>query len=711
MKFSVTLCLAALVSDTLAAFVSPKGNVKRATFALYSESDDGKKGPWLSGEVDGNGHIIDSNLPVKFRRLQMNYESDCQPTWKRSPNPPKTTADFLQHLEAVRIGEEVGKPVKRNVMQNFEKPASSWISQVPRRPLEGDISVNHGPPASDGVSPASTDFRTKMVPENRPSSVSAWIDHKPRKPLEGDFTVHQFDMEEKKSNSQMPSSGQSGKPNNILYQNPASSIGSKPSAFVPSTPLPITPPGVAARFSQEYHSGHHPSWSHFSTSDALIQGSTLKQIRITEQSPFYLSQPSAASDETMPVGQDSTRATPSFVEAEFEEDELASEVTKLREMAMEAAEVARVAEMAAAEKSQQARKASEEARLAEINAVEKAIAARDAAQTARLALENMRKVREEEAARLAEETRLEALREKEEQARLEALARKRELERQEEIARAMKKEQEALLQRQRDRAKQEEIAAQVKREQEALMERQRERTRQDNLALQMKQEQEELLERQREWARQEESARQIKDEQDALTKLQHERVVNDENEDAVHRTSREQTLGKESVSQSQTETGRLREEFRLAQIAKKKTEGKQIRGSKAAVPVTDRRPAEIRDQNTKDEVQRLLDLAINKQKNFVRTEEDQKPVSIPAAPNTIDESSTSNEFQNNMKSSFRRHEMIPRDDVKKGPIKKSSTSSSMKESPGEKEKVLRTNVEKAMKQKNDSGNGSKTRKE
>lgn len=701
MKITIGVVLAAIASETLAAFVKPKLNVERATFALCRENGERKEGPWLSGEVDGNGHIIDSNLPAKFRNVQMNYESDCQPTWKRSPNPPKTTADFLQHLEAVRIGEEVGKPTKQNTRDAFAKPASSWISQVPRRPLEGDISACQASPASDGYSPASTDFRTKIVPENRSSSLSAWIDHQPRKRLEGDFSVHEFDMEERKRNSPTSTSLEKGK-SNSLGPDPPSPGALQPSCFVPTTPLPIPPPGVAARFSQEYHSGHHPSWFHFSTSDALIEGSTLKRIRITEQSPFYLSQPSIDSDEAISNGQDTMSAPPGFVEAEFEEDELASEVTRLREIAMEAAEAARAAEMAAAKKSQQARKASEEARLAEINAVEKAIAARDAAQTARLALENMRKAREEEAARLAEEARLEALNKKEEQARLEVL-----LARQEKIAREMKKEQEALLQRQRERAIQEESAAQVKRDQEALLERQRERARQEDLSLQMKQEQEQLLERQREWSRQDKSAHQLKEEQISLRKLQHEGANGGKEpqrkaEETPEKGAFAQREKQESESQSQIETASLREEFRLAQIEKKKAEEKNKQENKAAAPVTDRRPALRTEKKNKEEVQRLLDLAIEKQKDLHQKENVPKRsnLEVPIA------SSTAKEYQNNMKSSFRRDERTPVGDERNARTKKSSATSSGRESPAE--KVLRTKIEKAMKQKNEPGSDSKT---
>lgn len=699
MKVSFAVILAGFATETLASFVQLKRTVKKATLAIYSGNDESssKEGPWLRGEVDGNGHIIDSNLPERFRKLQMNYESDCKPTWKRSPKPPKTTADFLEHLESVRIGEEVGKPVKQNVMGVFEKPTSSWISQVPRRPLEGDISAYQAASPSDEYSSVSPDFRTKYVPGNRPSSASPWIDYKPRKPLEGDFSVYETNVEEKRNDTSSESLSTENR-------GPFTSHRSTPFPFVATpTPFPVSQPGVAARFSSEYHSGHHPSWFQFSTSDALIEGSTLKRIRITEQSPFYLKQPSNISNESMATTQDTISAQQGFVDAEFEEDELAAEVTRLREMALEAAEEARVAEMEAAEKAQQARKASEDARFAELHAVEKAVAARDAAQTARLALENLRKVREEEAARLAEEARLEALREKEEQARLEALAKKRELARQEAIALQMRKEQEALLEKQRERARQEEIALQVRKEQEALMQKQRERARQEEIALEMRKEQEELLEMQRERARQDDLiALGMKKEHESFTETQNTKTPDG---------AGTQSGQLENEMQSESEMGKLREEFRLAQIAKKKKKSRATaENTLSTVPITDENTAISTEKSSKNEVQRLLDLAIQKQKNYVEKEDRTKRTDTKGSKTSDESWSTKKHFQNEMKSSFRRDNGKPQGSEHKGPVKKSPTAGSSSKENAQ-DGVLRTKVEKAMKQKIESESDSKKQME
>jgi hypothetical protein len=676
MKIAIAVLLSVFAAETRAAFMSPKGKAQRATFALCSENDDRKEGPWLSGEVDGNGHIIDGNLPAKFRRMQLNYESDCQPTWKRAPNPPKTTADFLQHLETVRIGEEVGKPAKKISFGAYEQPVSSWITEISRRPLEGDISVYRSAPAADASNSAPTDFRTKTAPGKRPSSVSPWIDYTPRKPLAGDFSVHEFDMEEKRRNSP-PSPAKQSEELKFPSLALASTLGLNPLPSVPLTPLPLSLPGLTSRFSPEYHSGHHPSWFHSSTSDALIGGSTLKRIRITEQSPFYFGQPSNASDKPVTGEQEIASAPPSFVDAEFEEDELASEVTRLREMAMEAAESARVAELEAAEKSQQARKASEVARLAELHAVEKAVAARDAAQTARLALENLRKVREEEAARLAEEARAEALREKEEQARLEALAQKRELARQEELARAIKKEQDELIQLQQERARMEEIAAKVKKEQEALLNRQRER------------------------AMQETSTQKIQVEQDTLVKLRDE-PVNEQDTVEQRKIKRSSSKPEEQIAerQSEVEAARLREEFRVAQVAKKKKEAKKDQESAVAVPLNDTKVAKSTLRTDHEEVQRLLALAIDKQKDLFENEDFKKP-SNEAKLATINISSARKEYRSNMKSSFRRDERTSRNDERSATLdNKISESSSRKEIP--EEKALRTKVDSAMRHRNEA---------
>ncbi|GAX27078.1 hypothetical protein FisN_9Lh402 [Fistulifera solaris] len=667
---AVAVILSALSSETLATFVSPTGKTHRAIIARFSENDDRKEVPWLSGEVDGNGHIIDGNLPAKFRRMQLNYESDCQPTWKRAPNPPKTTADFLQHLETVRIGEEVGKPAKKNPYGAYEKPVSSWITEIPRQPLEGDISVYAPPSGASNSSPI--DFRTKKVPEQRPSSFSPWINHTQRKPLAGDFSVHEYDMEEKKGNSS-PSPAEQSNELKFPSHDPALTLGLNPLASLSLAPLPLTRPGLTSRFSPEYHSGHHPSWFHFSTSDALIGGSTLKKIRITEQSPFYFGQPSSASDKSVTDEKDIASAPSSFIDAEFEEDELAAEVTKLREMALEAAESARVAELDAAEKTQQARRASEEARLAELHAVEKAVAARDAAQTARLALENLRKVREEEAARLAEEARLEALREKEEQARLEALAKKRELARQEEIARAMKREQDELMQLQQERAKKEEMAAKVKWEQEVLLKRQRER------------------------AMQEKSDKNMLKEQGKVPKLQNELLNEQYN---VERAGNQQSSSKlkeqRAESESEVEAARLREEFRVAQIAKKNM------GTKC-----DAKIAKSTKQNDHEEVERLLALAIDKQKDLFEIENNKNRWN-EAESVTINRCSTERDYQNNMKRSFRRDERKSSDDEGSANLDSKSQESSLGQEIPE-EKVLRSKIDSAMKHKNESEGDSKVK--
>ncbi|GAX24148.1 hypothetical protein FisN_9Hh402 [Fistulifera solaris] len=667
MKIAIAVILSAFALETQAAFVSPTRKAHRATFALFSENDDGKEGPWLSGEVDGNGHIIDGNLQAKFRKMQLNYESDCQPTWKRAPNPPKTTADFLQHLETVRIGEEVGKPTKKNPFGTYEKPVSSWITETPRRPLEGDILAHQTAPAPSASNSAPIDVRTKMAPQH-PPSFSPWIDHTPRKPLAGDFSVHEYDMEEKKRNLP-PSRAEQSKELKLPIHDQASSLDLNPSASVPLAPLPLKRPGSTSRFSPEYHSGHHPSWFHFSTSDALIGGSTLKRIRITEQSPFYFGQSSNASAKPVTDEQEIASGPSTFVDAEFEEDELASEVTRLREMALEAAESARVAELEAAEKSQQARKASEEARLAELHAVEKAVAARDAAQTARLALENLRKVREEEAARLAEEARLEALREKEEQARLEALEKKRELAQQEEIAREMKRKQDELLQLQEERARKgEEIAAKVKKEQQALLNGQRERTIQEK------------------------SARIFEEEQETELNVQNE-LINEQDID-------ERTDNKQSSSElkeqradikSEVEAARLREEFRIAQIAKQKMETEKEQKSSLA-PLSAEKIQTSTIQNDHEEVERLLALAIDKQKELFNRSNDVESV-------TINGSSTKRDYQRNMKNSFRRDERTSGDDKEnstrddKSPETSSSQDISEEE---EEEEVLRSKIDSTM---------------